>query len=201
MELKTLLTIVRGRFLVPTIVVAVLCAGGMTYVWTEYKAMLKEKDAVAADRRSLFDERVAFERMRTDAAASQSSREMDLQKREYMLQQAELRLKEATEASQKRSDELAANADRLRLAAASVSQAERMRDAENKLQRLMSEFSTMGINLNTAACGDTAAAQAFNAAKAKYSEALAVAEANGLYERYKQFFFKNGQHLVSFCPR
>jgi septal ring factor EnvC (AmiA/AmiB activator) len=201
MDFKTLLTIVRGRFLVPTIIVGILCIGGMTYVWAEYKALLKEKDAASADRKALYDERVAFEKMRADSAASQASRETELQKREYTLQQNEQRLKESMELSQKKSDELNASADRLRITAAAVSQAERLRDAESKLQRLMGEFSAMGVDLNNTPCGDPAATKSFNAAKSKFSEALALAEASGLYEKYKHFFFKNSQHMVTLCSK
>lgn len=201
MDLKTIMAVVRGRFLAPTIVVGILYLGGMTYIWAEYKALQKEKDTVSADRKTLYDERVAFERLRADSTASQASRETELQKREYALQLNEQRLKEATDLNQKKHEELAAYATRLGVTAAAVGQAERNREAESKLERLMGEFSSMGVDLNKTPCRDPEGIRSFNTARSKFSEALAVAEANGLYEKYKYFFNKNGQRMFNLCQK
>jgi hypothetical protein len=63
----------------------------------------------------------------------------------------------------------------------------------------MSQFSAMGANLNDILrCGDTDGQARYNAAKAKYSEIYTLAEANGMKEKYKSFFFHNGQHIVHY---
>lgn len=200
MDLKTLLAIVRGRFLAPTLVVSILSLGAMAFLWNEYKVLQKEKDVVAADRKTLYDERVAFEKLRADAAASQATHELDLQRREYVAQQVQQQLNEAATLSQKRSEEQNAAAEQLRVSATAVSQAERTRDAENKLQRLMAEFSELGVDLDDTPCdGDQASKRKFNAAKSKFNEAFALAEANGLEKKYRMFFFHNGTSLIHVC--
>ncbi|MEP6880086.1 MAG: hypothetical protein ABI865_14700 [Nitrosospira sp.] len=173
----------------------------MGYVWNQYKQLYSVKDALGAERKAISEERVAFEKLRADTASAHSSRELELNTREIHAQQIEQQLKERSANVQRKTDENNAAAQTLRATGVALSQAARLRVAEENLQRLMSEFSAMGINLNNQPCGDAAAASRFNAAKSKYSEALALSEANGLYAKYRHFFFANGGTSFTFCPK
>jgi len=199
LDLTTILKILRGRFLVPTLTVLILLSAGMAFVWGEYKEVLKQKDSMAADRKVLYEDRVAFEKERASAAASMAVSQAELEKREYLVKQAQGQLAEKLSDLRQRADQYGSAEARLKIAAQSVSAAQLGRDAEERLLRLMSEFSALGVSLNSAPCGDAAALQKYNVARAKYSEAHAVAEANGLTKKYKAFFATNEQLVWSTC--
>jgi len=202
LELKTILSLATRRYIAPTIVVVLLLAGGMVYVLGEYKQVLKDKEQVLVERKTLYEERVTLEHTRSEVAIAQSARQGELEKREFILQQLESQNKERLADVQKKVDAYSAAETRLRTVAASVSRAQRTKEIEEKLQRLMSEFSSMGVDLNSPPkCGDTAGESRFNMAKSKYSEIYALAEAAGLEAKYEHFFFKNGQNMITLCPK
>ena len=123
---------------------------------------------------------------------SLNAQKAELDKREYVLQQREAAL-------QQRTGEYEAAFGKLQQSQSSVSHAQRQKEAEDKLQTLMSQFSEMGINLNDQLrCGDTDGRTRYNAARAKYWEIYALAEANGMTEKFKSFFFHNGHHVAHY---
>jgi hypothetical protein len=72
--------------------------------------------------------------------------------------------------------------------------------AEEKLNSLMSEFSATGANLRTTPeCNDKEGWKQYNIARAKLSEAISFARANGLYEDYEGFFDANSSFMMSTC--
>ncbi|MBI3095025.1 MAG: hypothetical protein HYY97_09150 [Rhodocyclales bacterium] len=195
MDLKTALILAARRYLAPTLVVVLVLASGMTYVWGEYKELLKE-------RKALSDEIVLSEKNRADASIALIAQKAELEKREFVLQQLEGQNKDRLAALQQRASEYESAFGKLQQAQSSVSQAQRQKEVEDKIQSLMSQFSSMGVNLNDSTrCGDTDGQSRFNAAKAKYSEIYTLAEANGMTKRFSSFFFQNGQHIISSCQK
>ena len=199
MNLETIKTLVR-ECLGSTIVVLLVLGGGGTYVWQEYKELLKGKEDLATARQSFFEERIVSEKNRADMAIDLVARKTELDKREFVLQQLEGQNKEGLAALQQRDAEYQVAFDKLQLAQSSVSQAQRTKDAEEKIQKLMSEFSAMGVNLNDVLpCEDADARKRFNTAKTKYNEIYTLAEAFNLTHRFNNFFSANRQSTYGTC--
>ena len=120
----------------------------------------------------------------------------------WSLHQLEGQNKEKLASLQQRASEYEAAFGKLQQAQSSVSQAQRQKEVEDKLQALMSQFSAMGVNLNDPLrCGDIDGQARYNAAKAKYTEIYTLAEANGMTKRFNNFFFHNGQRVHSACQK
>lgn len=195
MDMKTAITLGTRRYLGPTVIVLSVLASGMAYVWGEYKELLKE-------RKSLNDEIVRSEKNRSDASLALIAQKAELDKRQFVLEQLEGLNKEKLAALQQRASEYEVAFVRLQQAQSSVSQAQRQKDIEDKLQALMSQFAAMGVNLNDPLrCGDIEGQARYSAAKAKYSEIYTLAEANGMTKRFRNFFFDNGQNSYSACEK
>ncbi|SHL17214.1 hypothetical protein SAMN05216428_101327 [Nitrosospira sp. Nsp11] len=195
MDLITAITLVARRYLAPTVIVILVLASGMSYVWSEYKDLLKE-------RKSLDDEIVRSERNRADASIALIAQKAELEKREFVLQQLERQNKEKLAALQQRASEYDAAFGKLQQAQSSVGEAQRQKEVEDKIQTLMSEFSAMGVNLDDPVrCGDTDGQARFNAAKAKYTEIYTLAEANRMTKRFNNFLFHNEPSGWHSCQR
>ncbi|MBY0579865.1 MAG: hypothetical protein K2P57_12585 [Burkholderiales bacterium] len=150
----------------------------------------------------LDEEIVRSEKNRADASIALIAQKAELEKREFVLQQLEGQNKEKLAALQQRASEYEAAFGKLQQAQSSVSQAQRQKEIEDKIQTLMSQFSAMGVNLNDPVrCGDADGQSRFNAAKAKYTEIYTLAEANGMTKRFNNFFFHNGQNMYSGCQK
>lgn len=194
-DLKTAVTLASRRYLGPTVTVALLLVGGMTYVWSEYKELNKE-------RKSFTDEIILSEKARAAAAIALVEKKADLEKREFILQQVEAQNNDQLAALKQRAVQYEAAFVQLQQSKSSTDMGQRQKEAEEKIQRLMSEFTALGVNLNDQVrCDDTAGVTRFNVAKAKYTEAYTLAEANGLTKKYGHFFFQNGQQIYSACQK
>lgn len=201
-DFTSALKLVSKKFIVPTIMMMLLYAGGWLVIWGEYKEVLKEKNQLAAERKSLNDEVINLEKNRASAAIVLAEKKTELEKREFILQQLEGQNKEKLSALQEGSLEVRANLERLQSAQATVSKIQRAKEVEDKIQTLMSKFSELGVNLNASLrCDDIEGERRFNAAKSIYSEIYTLAEANGLVEKYNHFFFRNGQSMYSSCRK
>jgi hypothetical protein len=55
MNFKTALALTK-RYLASTVFVILVLAGGMVYVWGEYKEVVKQKDQLAAERKAFYAE-------------------------------------------------------------------------------------------------------------------------------------------------
>lgn len=199
-DLQSAITLGTRRYIAPTVVVVLLLATFSGYIWSEYRALLKEKDVLAENRKAFNDERLLFEKYRADTAIEFNSKKSELERREFATQQLELINKERLASLKETAGEYKLALEGLRQKQVSVSESQRMREAEREISKLMSEFSAMGINLNESLkCGDYEFRAKFNAAKAKYTEIYSLAQAYGLTERYQSFFFHNGQHVYSAC--
>jgi hypothetical protein len=186
MDLKTAMVLAK-RHLAPTVVVILMLVGGMVYVWGEYKEVVKQRNQL------------------TDREIALSERKAELDKREFIVQQREKDYQEQLSSFQHRVAEYGVASAKLRQEQAALSEAQRIKTAEEKIQLLMSEFSALGVDLNRQPCnGSDAEAQArYNAAQIKYSEINALSEAYRLKDRYNSFLLRNRQTTSNFrrhCP-
>lgn len=205
-DLKTALTLATQRYFGPTVVVLLVLYGvlfgGVAYVWTEYKELQNKKDQTVAERKSLNDEILLSEKTRATAAIALIEKKAELDKREFVLQQLEGQNKERLAALQQRAGEYEAAMGKLQQSQSALSLAQRQKEAEDKIENLMSQFTAMGVDLSaTLRCGDTEGQAKFNTAKGKFTEIYTFAEAHGLVKKYGNFFFHNQQNGWSDCQK
>jgi hypothetical protein len=193
MDLKTAMVLAK-RFLTSTVVVILVLASGMAWVWGKYEKLIEQRNQLAVERQAFNNERVAGE-------ISLSERKAELDKREFIVQQREKGYQEQLANLQKKVTENSVASAKLKQEQAEVSKAQRIKDGEEKIQRLMSEFSALGVDLNRQQCDNTEAQARYNAAKAKYSEIRTLVEAHELKGRYDAFLKTNRQWLIQLCAR
>lgn len=199
LDLKTARALAR-RFLASTVVAILVLGGAIVPIWSGYQSLAKEKDQLASDRKALLEERVLSENMRSEAAIALITQKADLDKREFMLQQLDGQSKERLTSVQNQMAENDAAARAMQKTQVALSQSQRLKEIEDQLQTLISQFSAMGVDLDDdkVRCAGPEGLAKFNTAKSKYVEIYTVAEAYGLTKRFEHFFFKNGPHVVSF---
>lgn len=170
-----------GRYSAVVLFFATTFGSGALFLWNGYKDLGTQK--------------VAFEKEKFAVAEKQFNRELELQKREFLVIQAESRNAELAAQIKVKELEHEKTSAQLRVEKQSVSEAQISKAAEEKLQALMSEFSAMGVNLNSPPhCGDEQ--KKFNSAKAKYDEIYSLAEAHSLEKKYRIFLFQNEQSVI-----
>jgi hypothetical protein len=199
MDLKTAMVLTR-RFLAPTVVVILMLAGSMAWVWGEYKEVVKQRGQLVAERQAFNDEKLTLERHRADSLIALSERKAELDKREFIVQQREKDYQEQLSNLQQRVAEYDTASAKLKQAQAEVSEAQRIKTAEEKIERLMSEFSAIGANLSRRTCDDTEAQRRYDAAQAKHSEIYTLIKAYGLKGRYDHFLNSTRGITIYSCP-
>jgi hypothetical protein len=184
------------RYLGPTVFVLLVLlgsvAGGMAWVWSQNEKVIERGKQLAAEQQ-------AFNKEKLTSEIALSKRETDLDKREFIVQQREKDYDERLSSFQKRVAEYDTAAAKLKQEQAEVSEAQRIKDAQGKIERLMSEFSALGVNLSRPACNEEARIK-YNAAQAKYSEIYTLSNAYGLKGRYDHFLKSNRGMIKSTCP-
>lgn len=190
------------RYLASTVVVILFFAGAMGYIWSEYKDLLRQKDQFSAEKKKFSDEKVLSERTRAEAAIALIERKADLDKREFVLAKLEndnnIKLNDLKQQVAKYNDSF----KKLQNEQLNLSRDQIIKENEDKIKKLMSEFTALGVNLNTALrCDDKDGLTKFNQAKSKYYEIYTLAEAYGLQEKFSTFLFKNSQMSIWACRK
>jgi hypothetical protein len=163
----------------------------------EHKQFDSEK---AAKDKVLNDERFLIERNRADQAIALLERKTDLDKRDLISRKSEqdnqitaLRLRQQTK-------EYAIAFKALKQNEAILSKAQHLKVAENKIERLISEFFATGVDLNNSSnCNDPEEQAKYKIAKAKYAEINILSETYKLKDHYKEFFLRNAQRIFFIC--
>lgn len=169
-----------------------MLSAGMIHIWTEYKEMMKERD-------ELNNKIISFEIKYTEKTMLLQTKEKELDAREESLKKNEKENEQFLATLQKKASDYDAAFEKLKKAQSFLGSSQRQKEIEDRISVLMSQFSDMGVDLNAQiSCNDIDARNRFNSAKAKYTEIYTLAEANGLTERFNNFFFHNGQHTVYF---
>jgi hypothetical protein len=185
MGLKTALVLAK-RFLTSTIVVILMLGTAMAWVWDKYEKTIEQRNQLAAERQAFNYERLAAE-------IALSERKAELDKREFIVQQQEKNYQEQLANLQKRVAEYSVVSAKLKQEQTVLNEAQRTRAAEEKVERLMSEFSALGVDLNDWQRCDVDSKTKYNAASAKYSEIRTLINAHGLKCRYDNFLSANRQ--------
>lgn len=181
-----------------TALLAVVLFGGIFgaagwRVWGEWKEVDKKRSELSEQSSKLDADKVNFEKYRARENESILKQRLDLEKREFVLSEIEKKNQVDKAALEKQAQQFSTAYDQLRSAQVANGQAERDRVASDRMEKLMSEFSVMGVNLNSQVnCHDSDAIAKYNSAHAKYDEIEAFADANDLWGRYSAFFNAQG---------
>jgi hypothetical protein len=183
------------------IVIALLTVGSLIFgsLWLMYEKTIdgqqKLHDKSVEFEKYRTTEQLAFNQKQVEFDKYKNKTESELQTLKYKLDTLSVQLEEEkTMLSEKELDKLKYQF--------SLREQARSQKAEDSLINRMSEFSALGVNLNSDLhCGSKEDKNRFNEAKAKYSEALAIASANELYKKYQHFFFHNSRNSYSACKK
>lgn len=181
------------KHLAPWLFVFVVCAAAGVFFIQQYSELYTRKNELDQQIKAFYD--------------SKSDKEQLLLKREKELYQQEVTVKNDKEKYARKLEELESIkknfetlSAELKIHAQDLSLERQKQIASDKLRLLMSEFSSMGINLNRPPeCNDKEGWKIYNSAKAKFSEAESFANANGLYDGYRGFFNSNSGMVISTC--
>jgi F0F1-type ATP synthase membrane subunit b/b' len=188
MDFRNALKVIKHHlavFLVVTGMFAGVTGTVGAWLWKEY--------------RDLQQQIAQFEQRKSEVAEVQNNRELELKNREYIAGQIESNYTERAKALKGRELELQRASEQLKLDQQALIAEHGEKAAEMKLQALMSEFSALGVNLNSNPfCGDKEEQARYYSAKAKYDEIYSWAEAHSLQKKYRNFLFHNQRSMISF---
>ncbi|KPM62949.1 hypothetical protein HB13667_16180 [Pseudomonas putida] len=163
-------------------------------MWDVHKEQEAQASRLTEQRISVNELRLAFEKEKADFKVEQAKRELELQKREFLSERAmeqiaqqKLELSDREKAFLLESRSL--QADRKLLARDQVSAS-----MEEKIQKLMSEFSELGVNLDVNYhCLSGESLMRYNVAKGKFIQIYTLAKSNLLLGKYGEFIEQNKQ--------
>lgn len=200
LDLKTIYQLVR-RHLASTVVVILFFAGAAGVLMAQYKALFDEKEKFSLTVKAFGDERLQFERRKLDEERVLLARKADLDTREFIQKQYDSQYNERLAALKQRASEYESAENHLRQTAESVSHAQRLKNAEDRLQKAISEFSAYGVDISRSPPCDADQRVRYEAAKSKYREARALADASGLTTQYQGFFTDQTSWVTSTCVK
>ncbi|KFF71788.1 hypothetical protein IW01_07595 [Pectobacterium brasiliense] len=193
MTVESALKIVK-KYSIQSLVVIVLCIPIAIYFITEYKSLQALKDAHNEDVNKFYEKTSAKEKDIIQKQGENYKKEIYL---EQMKKEYESKFTELDNLKKGINTEYSALAAKEK----ELTDANQKRNASEKLQVMISEFSSFGVNLShSPKCDDGEEKwKRYNMANAKLREAEAHARANGLYDSYKGFFISNAPFLISGC--
>lgn len=176
------------------LIVIVICAPFAYYIFEEYKGLQILKNEHSKEVNSFYVKAADAERDIIRRQGESYKQEIALQE---MKSEYESKLNELKTLRENINAEYAALAVREK----EVAYSNQRHIAIEQLQKMMSEFSSLGVDLNRSPkCEDSEEKwQKYNMARVKLREAVAYARANGLYDEYEVFFTSNSSFIVSSC--
>jgi len=180
----------------------------LVYLFKEYKELNQEKEKFSKE---LSLEKEKFNKEKLTAQEELNKRkelldtreneiEIKLKKQDIVLKNNEQKLlenqKELNTSEQNlnvRMQRYEQDLQNLDIEKQSVSEKKRIKDAEVKIEQLMSSYTNLGVDRNTNPnCLSAEERKALNQANALYSEILTIANKNNLKNKYIDFFRQNG---------
>ncbi len=181
------------RNIVATITVLIIFSAFGVFLVKQYMDLYDKQTQLDQKVKDFYDSSLLKEQELLKREKELYKQEISLQNEKYIYQKKSLELSELKNKYEKINSELEEKTK-------NSSETMRRQLAENRLSTLMSEFSAMGISLRQPPdCNDKEGWKQFNAARAKLSEAMSFARANGLYEDYQSFFNANSSFMLKGC--
>ncbi|HCT3172669.1 TPA: hypothetical protein OTT09_004539 [Enterobacter asburiae] len=193
MTVDSALEIVK-KYSIQSLIVIVICTPIVLFFISEYKSLQTLKEAHYKEVNAFYEKTSVKENEIIKKQGENYKKEIYLEqiKKEY-----ESKLAELENARKIINSEYTALATKEK----ELTDANQKRLASEKLQVMMSEFSSFGVDLgHSPKCDDGEEKwKRYNMANAKLREAEAYARANGLYDAYKGFFTSNAPFVISSC--
>lgn len=192
-DVKALGSFAKKNFI--SMLIAFLVYGGLAiHLWNWNQRLGEEERVLYKDRQAFSDERLEFERKRSESSIGFVTREKDLEFRENLLKR-EISDKDKTLAEiALREQRILTAEDQLRIEQKLVSKDQLAKAAEDRMQVLMAEFASLGVSLDmNPHCETGEVSRRYYAAQAKFSEILSLAKSNFLTGKYRDFIMTNQQ--------
>jgi uncharacterized protein YfcZ (UPF0381/DUF406 family) len=192
MTVDSALEIVK-KYSIQSLIVIVICIPIALFFISEYKSLQTLKDAHNKEVNAFYEKTSAKENEIIKNKERTIKRSLSrANKKEY-----ENKLAELENTRKNINSEYTALATKEK----ELTDANQKRLASEKLQVMMSEFSSFGVDLgHSPKCDDGEEKwKRYNMANSKLREAEAYARANGLYDAYKGFFTSNAPFVISSC--
>ena len=199
MDLKKLVAYLK-RNVVSIIVVYSLYAGVGLKLWDVHKGQEAEAKSLAQERIVINDLKVGFEREKAATSVEQAKRDLELQRREFLVGRAETDLTKQQLDVATREKAILESAQQLETSQQLLSKEQQVVDAEDRIQKVISEFSELGVNLSANyRCLDGEPLRRYNSAKAKFLQIYSLVKANSLDAKYVDFIKQNMPQLWYGC--
>ncbi|OSQ30142.1 hypothetical protein [Thalassospira sp. MCCC 1A03138] len=188
------------QFIVVLVVVIFSGGGAISFLRSEYMQIDQIKSELNKKELALQNEKIAFLNMN-------NLRDREYDKKVNELHLRELRIEDSEKIILSKTQELDSKISEYKSAYTEVIKAQeawgveaRIAQAEEKLLKLMSEFTDLGVNIsNSPPCGDEKMKTLWGKANSKFNQIRALAEANGLYQRYRAFFSQYSMRTITVC--
>jgi cell division protein FtsI/penicillin-binding protein 2 len=190
-DVRKLLSLFRRQFL--GLIVVLLGFTGLAYkLWEVHQAQAAEAKFLVSERTSINDQKVAFEKEKAAVAVEQAKRDLELQKREFLVGRAEEDVTKRLNELVGRELEVSKATEQINVGRRLLSSEQLAVAAEERIQKLMSEFSDLGVNLDdNHYCMTGEVQRRYYTASSKFSEISSLIKANLLSGKYRDFINQN----------
>lgn len=190
-DARKLTAFFRNNF-VSLLIVSIGFAGFGYKLWDVHQAQEEEAKVLANKLVAINDLMVAFEKDKASVAVEQAKRDLELQKREFLVGRAEVDAAKQQADLAEREQHLVDASAELKVGQQLLSKEQLAAAAEDRIQKLMSEFSALGVNLNdNHFCMSGDDLRRFYSANTKFSEISSLVKANLLIAKYSDFMEQN----------
>lgn len=191
MDARKLTTFFRNNF-VSLLIVSIGFAGFGYKLWEVHQAQEEEAKVLAKKLVAINDLMVAFEKDKASAAVEQAKRDLELQKREFLVGRAESEVAKQQLDIASREKTIIESTQQLKTVQQLLSKEQQVANAEERIQKVIFEFSELGVNLNVNyRCLDGEPLRRYNSAKAKFLQIYSLVKANSLDAKYIDFIRQN----------
>ncbi|MBH3443991.1 hypothetical protein I5L59_10420 [Pseudomonas moraviensis] len=179
------LTELLAKNLIALVVLVIAFAGGVYYLADGFRDL--------AEKRQELTQRVqAFETEKSEFKVQQIKTEYELKERIAVVARREQEANKRFALLESRESALAIAVDGLQQQAVMLSKEQRAKDAEDKIERLIAQFTDLGVNLyDNPMCSNTEGVRKYNTAKAIFSMINSLARQNFMTGRYSEFINKH----------
>ncbi|MDN7893028.1 hypothetical protein QZM93_30950 [Burkholderia cepacia] len=187
------------NYLAGTVIAILIFAGGFSAagwkLWSEYKQLDERREMLQVQEQKFSKEQVDFEKYRSTTESSFSKERADIAEREFVVSQREKKNQDDLTANKQNAKQNNDTLDKIQAERVALSATQLEKAADDHMSQLISEFSTIGVDLSKrVSCSDSEAVSRYNRARVKLGEIIGFADAHDVRKKYGAFI--NGQSGV-----
>lgn len=184
MDIKGLIEIL-AKNLIALVIFVIVFAGMIYYLADGFRDL--------ADKRQLLSEKVqAFETVKSDFKVWQVEKEYELKERTSQVSRREIEIDKRIADLESREKTYSKVVIDMQRQGEMLSKEQRSKDAEDNIDRLIAQFTALGVNLyDNPMCSDKDGVRRYNSAKAIFSTINSLARQNFMTGRYNEFLNKH----------